>query len=191
MFQNLPLPAAQDVLDSSSGVTTCIVMKKDGVLYHLLPSFSPERWKTVVLQERAVVGSVYRLVQYYLINAIRLYIYLGHTPQWTIEHHLQIILCRAHVLWTSRTGIRPFIWLAFQVWFVWASPGFVHNYDSPKKVVTFLLVPVQKGLCNCIEVPLLHLGNFMGYPTRCKFVVTQNAVQNLEHSFVTYSDFRC
>ena len=72
MFQNLPLPAAQDVLDSSSGVTPCIVVKKDGVLYHLLPSFSPERWTTVVLQDCVVVGSDYRLVQYYLINVIRL-----------------------------------------------------------------------------------------------------------------------
>ena len=33
MFQNLPLPAAQEVHDSSSDVTTCIVMKNDGVLY--------------------------------------------------------------------------------------------------------------------------------------------------------------
>ena len=32
MFQNLPLPAAQEVRDSSS-VTPCIVMKNDGVLY--------------------------------------------------------------------------------------------------------------------------------------------------------------
>ena len=31
MFQNLPLPGAQEVRDSS-GVTTCIVMKNDGVL---------------------------------------------------------------------------------------------------------------------------------------------------------------
>ena len=29
MFQNLPLPAAQEVRDSSSGVTRCIVMKND------------------------------------------------------------------------------------------------------------------------------------------------------------------
>ena len=60
-----------------------------------------------------------------------------------------------------------------------------------KKVVTFPLIPAQQGLCDCIAVPLLHLGNFMGYPTRCNFTVTQNVVQNVEHSFVTYSDFHC
>ena len=41
MFQNLPLPAAQEVHDSSS-VTPCIVMKNDGVLYHQVSSFPPE-----------------------------------------------------------------------------------------------------------------------------------------------------
>ena len=34
-------------------------------------------------------------------------------------------------------------------------------------------------------MPLLHLENFMGYPTRCKFAVTQCVMQNVEHSFVT------
>ena len=33
MFQYLPLPATQEVRDSS-GVTPCIVMKTDGALYH-------------------------------------------------------------------------------------------------------------------------------------------------------------
>ena len=56
----------------------------------------------------------------------------------------------------------PFIWLAFHVWFVWMSPGFVHNDDSSKKVITFPLVPVLQGLCDCIVVPLLYPGNFMG-----------------------------
>ena len=32
MFQNLPLLVAQEIRDSSSGVTTCIVMKNDRVL---------------------------------------------------------------------------------------------------------------------------------------------------------------
>ena len=76
MFQNPQLPAAQEVRDNSSGVTPCIVMKNDGVLYHQMSSFSPERWAKVVLQEGAVVGSIYRLplrysmVQYYSINVI-------------------------------------------------------------------------------------------------------------------------
>ena len=61
MFQNLPLPAAQEVRDSSSGVTPCIVMKDDGVVYLQVLSFSPERWTKVVPQERAVVGSVLSL----------------------------------------------------------------------------------------------------------------------------------
>ena len=46
---------------SSSGLTPCIVMKNDGILYHHMSSFSPELWTKVVLQERAVVCSVYRL----------------------------------------------------------------------------------------------------------------------------------
>ena len=58
MFQNLPL---LEVRDSSSGVTACIVMKNDGVLYHQVSSFSPERWTTqfwlnaatsILIQER-------------------------------------------------------------------------------------------------------------------------------------------
>ena len=41
MFQNLPLPAAQEARDSSYGVIPCIVTKIDGVLYHQM-SFSAE-----------------------------------------------------------------------------------------------------------------------------------------------------
>ena len=58
MYQNLPLLVAQEVHDSS-GVTPCIIMRNNGVLYHLVSSLSPERWTKVVLQERVVVGSVY------------------------------------------------------------------------------------------------------------------------------------
>ena len=39
MFQNLPLPAMQEVRDSS-GVTPCIVMKNNGILEH--PPYSPD-----------------------------------------------------------------------------------------------------------------------------------------------------
>ena len=59
LFLNLPLPTAQEVYDNSSGVSPCIVMKNDGVLYHQMSLFSLELWTRVVLQERAVVGSVY------------------------------------------------------------------------------------------------------------------------------------
>ena len=44
---------------NSSGVTPCIAMKNDGVLYQQVSSFSPEYWTKVVLQEGAVVGGVY------------------------------------------------------------------------------------------------------------------------------------
>ena len=40
MLLNLPSPAAQEVRDSS-GVSPCIVMKNDRVLYHQVSSFSP------------------------------------------------------------------------------------------------------------------------------------------------------
>ena len=42
MFQKLPLPAAKEVRDSSSGVTPCIVMKNVVILHHQVLSFSPE-----------------------------------------------------------------------------------------------------------------------------------------------------
>ena len=55
MSQNLPWPATQEFRDDSmSGVTPYIYI---WVLYHQM-SFSPEHWTKVVLQERAVVGSV-------------------------------------------------------------------------------------------------------------------------------------
>ena len=113
-----------------------------------------------------------RNVQYYPLNVI------CHN-----EHHLHSTLCRAHFLWKRRTGMLAFIWLAFQIWFVRASPGFVHSDDLSKRVIAFPSLPVQQSLCDCIAVPMLHLENFMGYPTRSKFSVTQN----VEHSFVTYS----
>ena len=39
----VPLSASKEVRDSSSGVTPCIVMKNDGVLYHQVLSFSPDK----------------------------------------------------------------------------------------------------------------------------------------------------
>ena len=42
MFQNLPFPAAQEVLDCSSVVPPCIVMKNDGILYHQVLHSVPE-----------------------------------------------------------------------------------------------------------------------------------------------------
>ena len=71
------------------------------------------------------------------------------------EHHHHSTLCGIQFLRKRRTGMLAFIWLVFKVWFVWASPGFVHSYVSSKKVVTFPLVPVQQGLCDCIAVRLL------------------------------------
>ena len=61
MFKHLPLPAEQDVHDSSGGVTPCFVMKNDGVLYHQVSLFSLEHRMKVVLQERSVIGSVYHI----------------------------------------------------------------------------------------------------------------------------------
>ena len=84
MFQNLPLPGAQEIRESGSGVIPCIVTKNDGFC---TTKFSSERWSTVVPQERAVLASVYRLpwkcsvVQYYPIIVIR------HD-----EHHLHSTL---------------------------------------------------------------------------------------------------
>ena len=87
MFQNIPLPAAQEVRHSSSGVTPCIIMRNDGVLYHQVSSFSPERWTKVVLQERAVVGSVYSLPWRYSVVQCYSIIVLRHN-----EYHLHSIV---------------------------------------------------------------------------------------------------
>ena len=43
MFRNLPSPVAQEVRDSS-GVTSCIVMKNDVVLYHQVLHAVPENF---------------------------------------------------------------------------------------------------------------------------------------------------
>ena len=48
--QYFPLPAAQEVRDSS-GVTPCIVMDNDGVLYHQVSSFAPESMRLRSLRQ--------------------------------------------------------------------------------------------------------------------------------------------
>ena len=89
---------------AAGGVTPCIFMNNDEVLYHQVLSFSPECWKKVVLQVHTVVGSIYHMpwkycvVQYYPIGVIH-----------RNEHHLHSTLCRAHFLWMRRTGMLPFI----------------------------------------------------------------------------------
>ena len=50
MFQNLQFPAVQEVRDSS-GVTACIVMKNDAVLYHQVSSFSSESMRLQSLDQ--------------------------------------------------------------------------------------------------------------------------------------------
>ena len=103
------------------------------------------------------------------------------------EHRLHITLCRAHFLWTTGARMLPFIWLSLQLWFLWASPSFVQSDDPSKEVITFPLVPVQQVLCICIPLPLLHLGQCMGYPMCCNFAVAKNVMQNVEHGFVAYT----
>ena len=51
MFQNLPLPAVQEVRDNSNGVTPCIIMKDGEVLYHQVSSFSPESMRSRSLRQ--------------------------------------------------------------------------------------------------------------------------------------------
>ena len=80
--------------------------------------------------------------------------HLYHVPQWTsTSQHI------VHFLWTRRTGMLPFTWLAFQVWFVWANRNFVYSDDSSKEVIAFPLVAYRSNK-DCIAVPLLHLWNF-------------------------------
>ena len=59
MFQKLPLPAAKEVRDSSSGVTPCIVMKNVVILHHQVLSFSPEsRYNTTEELIRTIGRSI-------------------------------------------------------------------------------------------------------------------------------------
>ena len=102
------------------------------------------------------------MVQYCTISVIR------HN-----EHHLHSTLCRAH-FWTRRTGISP-----FDRHFRFGPYERAKVSSIASKKVIFSLLPLQQGLCHCIAVPFLRLGKF-GYPTRCKFSVTQNDVQNAE-----------
>ena len=101
--------------------------------------FSLNTWAKVVQQEHAVVGSVYRppwryrMVQYYSITIMR-----------DNEHHLRSTLCRAHFLWTRRSGMLPFTWLPFQVWFVWATPDFVHSIGGSPGELSEELVTQEK-----------------------------------------------
>ena len=78
MFQNLPLSAAQEVRDSSSGVTPCIIMKNDGVLYHQLsPHVSRSLWKhSCVLRLRA--SSI--LIQEHCSSFVNMVLWRSHYP---------------------------------------------------------------------------------------------------------------
>ena len=96
---------------------------------------------------------------------------------------------------TSQLILLPFFRFSYVTGSSLTSPGEPHmvmtSYDAcnsgTSRVLTVAslqrlkmeaLIPAP---ADC-EVPFLHLGNFIGYPTRCKFVVTQN----VGHSFVTY-----
>ena len=74
LFQNLPLPREQEIRDSSSGgVTPCLVMKNDRVLYHA--SRSP--WKeSSVLRSRAT--SI--LIQERCSNFVKMVLGRWHYP---------------------------------------------------------------------------------------------------------------
>ena len=181
MFQNLPLPAAHEAVTAAM-VLLLDAMKNDEILCHQTSPFYPERWTKVVLQERAVVCSVYRLPWRCSITPSMSYA----TMNITFTTH-----CVGCTFFGEENRMLPFIWLAVQVWLVWATAVFVHSDDLSKKVVTFPLVLVQQGLSDCRAVPLLHLGNFIGIQLAATFEVTQNVMQNVKHTFVIYSDFRC
>ncbi|PNF41942.1 hypothetical protein B7P43_G14638 [Cryptotermes secundus] len=87
MLQYLPSPAGKEILDSVSSMNPCSLMKEDGVHCQQVSSLSPEYWTKMILQEIAVVGSVYCLslrysvVQYHSINVIchNEHCHVGHT----------------------------------------------------------------------------------------------------------------
>ena len=181
MFQNLPLPVVQEVHDSSSsGVTPCIFMKNDGVLYHqvLFFSLSTDKGGAAVMcisRQHFSLPWKYSVVQYFPINIV------CHN-----KHHLHCILCRARFLWTRRTRILPCVDWHLKFGSYDEPRFFPHSEDSSKKVVTFSLVLDQQS-----NGDRLHFNNelwiinwnlkFDMYPTCFKFAVTQN----VKHSFVT------
>ena len=59
------------------------------------------------------------------------------------------------------------------MWFVRASPSFIQSDNPSKEVITFPLVPVQQVLCNCVPLPLLHLGTVYGVPNVLQFCGSQ------------------
>ena len=70
MFQNLSLPATQEVRDSRSGVTPPIVMMNDAVLYHQVSSFSPESMRLRSLQSERTTARTRYNTRDELIRAI-------------------------------------------------------------------------------------------------------------------------
>jgi hypothetical protein len=49
MFQDLPSPAVKEILDSVSSMSSCIVMKDDGVHCQQVSLLSPKCWIKVVM----------------------------------------------------------------------------------------------------------------------------------------------
>ena len=141
-----PIANGASVYDNSSGVSPCIVMKNDGVLYHQMSMFSLELWTKVVLQERAVVGSVYRVPWRFSITPL---IFIRHT-----ENHLHGTMCRAHYLGRGE-------------------PGLFHLLDSCFKFGSYEGAQVScTAMIRRSKSSLLHLGNFVEYPTLRKFEAT-------------------
>ena len=66
--------------------------------------------------------------------------------------------------------------------------SFVRMRERGSRHLPFITVPTRPVRLHSGAIALPR--KFHGYPTRCKFAVTQNVVQNVEHIFVPYSDFR-
>jgi hypothetical protein len=57
MFLYLLSPAAKEILDSVSSMSSCIAIKDDWVLCQQVLSLSPECWTKIITQETAVLGT--------------------------------------------------------------------------------------------------------------------------------------
>ena len=165
MFQNLPLWKVEEVRDSSSGMTA---------------RYSHEEWLGFVasgaelfswaLDEGGAAGMCssrqclpsaleVRVVQYYTINVIRHndIIFTANCSGRTFlgeenldaSNHLTGVISLVRM---SEPRFRPYRRLVQE------------SHQLP-------LVPIQQGLWDCIAMPFLHLGNFIGYSTRWKFAV--------------------
>ena len=130
-----PIGSDEEILDSSSGVTPCIVVKNVGVLYHKVSSFSPECWTKVVCRyvQRLPPALEVQRAHCYPISVVR------HN-----EHHL-------HSTFTLDEENHSFYWRFKYGSYVRAQVSFIETI-RPIKSSPSLWYRSNKACANCIAM---------------------------------------